>query len=225
MEASIRRHITCLLHNRRRLGTLAVRGLAWIATLVVLFLLVVPHLGVIGGKNTTLRAVPSTPTFSASAGAMPIATSAADGATGTPTVANGTLDAVTRVVQRTNMYRAQFGCPALKLNAQLTQSAQGHSVDMAQHNLPGHLGSDGSTPAARIIAAGYHYANWAENVAWGQPTPETAVDAWFNEKPPNDGHRRNILNCTLLEIGVGFAQTTQYAHFYWTQDFGRPAGA
>jgi uncharacterized protein YkwD len=217
MEASIWQRIRRLYHNRRRFGTVVVRGLAWIATLVVLFFLVVPHLGVIGGKNTTLRAATGTPTFSASSGAVPIATTAA-GAPG------DTSNAVTRVVQRTNMYRAQFGCPALKLNAQLTQSAQGHSDDMAQHNLPGHIGSNGSTPAARITATGYKYANWAENVAWGQPTPEAAVDAWFFEKPPNDGHRRNILNCTLLDIGVGFAQTTQYAHFYWTQDFGRAMG-
>ncbi|MEU5524969.1 CAP domain-containing protein [Streptomyces sp. NPDC047860] len=44
-----------------------------------------------------------------------------------------------------------------------------------------------------------------ENVAWGYPTPEAAFLAWFNETPPNDGHRRNILNCNFTSIGVGIA--------------------
>jgi uncharacterized protein YkwD len=37
------------------------------------------------------------------------------------------------------------------------------------------------------------------------------------------GHRANILNCALNEIGVGYAtdSSSQYG-VYWTQDFGTP---
>ncbi len=192
--------------------THGVRVVAWMITLAVIGLFVVPHLGVFGGKNTVLKSAQSKSSYDASAGAVVLTTTPDD-------------DFITRVIQRTNMYRAQFGCPALKANAQLQQAAQGHSVDMAEHNVISHLGSNGSTPAQRIAAAGYRYANWAENIAVTQPTPEAAVDAWFNETPPNDGHRLNILNCTLLDIGVGFyySATSSY-RYYWTQDFGRAAG-
>lgn len=137
-------------------------------------------------------------------------------------------DIIAQVIARTNMYRAQFSCPALQQSARLTLAAQGHSDDMAQHDVPGHIGSNGSTPEERIKATGYVYRDFAENVAWGQSTPEAAVDAWFNETPPNDGHRRNILNCALTEIGVGYAYLTDDppplgAHYYWTQDFAIPA--
>ena len=41
----------------------------------------------------------------------------------------------------------------------------------------------------------------AENIAAGYPTPEAVIDAFFNETPPNDGHRRNLLNCGLRDVG------------------------
>ena len=52
-------------------------------------------------------------------------------------------------------------------------------------------------------------------------TAAEVVAGWYNETPPNDGHRRNILNCALTEIGVGYANNSasQYGT-YWTQDFG-----
>ena len=139
-------------------------------------------------------------------------------------------DFVNRVIARTNMDRAQFHCPALKPNSILMGTAQYHSQDMALHDFVGHDSSDGATAWDRMYQAGYHYAIVEENVAWGQQTPEAAVDAWFNETPPNDLHRQNILNCQVVDIGVGYyyladdpGQIT--AHTYWTEDFGRPLGS
>lgn len=142
----------------------------------------------------------------------------------TGTAQTGILD---RVVARTNEYRALHGCPALHLNTLLTQSAYGHSADMARHDFTSHVGSDGSTVAQRITATGYVWSTWAENIAWSFPTPEAAVDAWYNEVPPNDGHRRNILDCHLVDIGVGYYYLANdpgkiRAKYYWTQDFAVP---
>jgi len=37
------------------------------------------------------------------------------------------------------------------------------------------------------------------------------------------GHRANILNCALKEIGVGYATDSASRYgVYWTQDFGTP---
>jgi uncharacterized protein YkwD len=48
------------------------------------------------------------------------------------------------------------------------------------------------------------------------------VGSWYNETPPNDGHRRNMLNCALTQIGVGYATNPNSDYgTYWTQDFGQ----
>lgn len=132
-----------------------------------------------------------------------------------------------RVIDRTNMYREQHGCAALTVNSKLNQSAQGHSDDMAYNDFFSHTGSNGSTLETRLKAVGYAYWSAAENIAAGYSTPEDVVDAWYNETPPNDGHRLNILNCDLQEIGVGYTYLADDTgkknyHHYWVQDFGKP---
>lgn len=134
-------------------------------------------------------------------------------------------DFVRRVVERTNLYRAQHGCPALTLNDQLTQAAQRHSQDMALNDFFGHTGSDGSLAWDRIRAAGYQFISAAENVAAGYATPEDLVDNLYNETPPNDQHRQNILNCAFRDIGIGYyylADDTGRVNYfsYWAQVFG-----
>lgn len=137
-------------------------------------------------------------------------------------------DIAARVIARTNMYRTQHGCPALTPNTALTQAAQEHSEDMATHDFVNHNSSSGADIGARIRAAGYAYTAFAENIAWGQQSPEQVVDLWFNEKAPNDQHRQNILNCALRDVGVGYVYLANdpgkiTAHTYWTEDFGLQA--
>lgn len=139
-------------------------------------------------------------------------------------------DFATRVIARTNMYRTEHGCPALARNATLMQTAQQHSADMAAHDFVGHNSSSGATIGDRIKAAGYTYTLVAENIAWGQKTPEEVVDLWFNEAAPNDAHRKNILNCQLRDIGVGYVYLASdpgkiTSHTYWTEDFGARQGS
>ena len=134
-------------------------------------------------------------------------------------------DFAARVIARTNMYRIQHGCPALTPNAALTRAAREHSEDMATHDFTGHNSSNGVTFGNRIRAAGYSYTMLGENVAWGEQSPERVVDMWFNEKPPNDAHRQNILNCAFRDIGVGYVYLANdpgkiTAHYYWTEEFG-----
>ncbi|MCP3804428.1 CAP domain-containing protein [Allokutzneria sp. A3M-2-11 16] len=122
-----------------------------------------------------------------------------------------------RVLDLTNGHRAAAGCPALTTNPQLAASAQAHSEDMARHNYFSHTGKDGSNPGHRIARAGYQARSWAENIAAGYRDAETTVREWMN----SPGHRRNILNCKLRELGVGYVSQsgTRYTR-YWTQNFG-----
>jgi uncharacterized protein YkwD len=152
------------------------------------------------------------------------------GAAGIATVAPTPLPAeVAAVIALTNQDRVANGCPALTPNPILMQTAWAHSADMAMHHFFAHTSSTGETPPQRILDAGYHWSLVAENIAAGYATPQSVVDTWFNETPPNDPHRANILNCRLRDIGVGYyylasdANTIAY-HYYWTEDFGTQAG-
>jgi uncharacterized protein YkwD len=124
---------------------------------------------------------------------------------------------VEAVVRLTNDERAKAGCPALLISSQLSAAAQGHTDDMASHNFMSHTGSDGSSPWDRINATGYQFWTAAENIALGFETPADVVNGWMN----SPGHRANILNCNLHEIGVGYATNSTGAP-YWTQDFATP---
>ncbi len=136
-----------------------------------------------------------------------------------------------QVIDLTNEQRQQHGCAvALVLSPQLNAAANAHSQDMALHDLFSHTGSNGSTMVSRVVATGYNYSQLAENLAAGPTTAENVVASWMD----SPGHRANILNCGLRELGVGYyVQLDDQSNvrldnghlggpyrYYWTQDFG-----
>ncbi|MEU8774184.1 CAP domain-containing protein [Streptomyces sp. NPDC048606] len=121
-------------------------------------------------------------------------------------------EAAARILELVNQERAAVGCPALTVNAKLTKAAQDHSADMAANGNMSHTGSDGSDPGQRITRAGYTWRTYGENVAYGYSSPEQVMQGWMN----SPGHKRNILDCSYKEIGIGLAQPNNY----WTQNFG-----
>lgn len=132
---------------------------------------------------------------------------------------SGGSDQVSRyeseVLSLVNTERAKAGCGAVQNNSQLHNAARGHSADMAANNYFSHTSQDGRTFADRIRAAGYTGPAIAENIAWGQSTPQAVMTAWMN----SSGHRANILNCRYNALGVGLAYSSD-GRPYWTQDFG-----
>ncbi|MBP2328301.1 uncharacterized protein YkwD [Kibdelosporangium banguiense] len=122
------------------------------------------------------------------------------------------------VVRLTNAERQKAGCAPLTAVSQLNLAAQRHSEDMATRNFVGHTGSDGSTMVTRVERVGYTgWRSLAENVAAGQQTAAAVVAGWMN----SSGHRANILNCGLRDIGVGYATNPNSTYgVYWTQNFG-----
>lgn len=139
--------------------------------------------------------------------------------TATPTTTAPTGGVTDQVVTLTNAERAKAGCGPLAVAPILTTVAQAHSQDMATHDYFAHDSQDGRSPFDRMTAAGYRYSTAAENIAAGQRTPQDVVTGWMN----SPGHRANILNCALTQIGVGYATATGSTYgTYWTQDFGTP---
>lgn len=129
-------------------------------------------------------------------------------------------DSEAEVLRLVNVERDKAGCKPLKEDSTLVAVARAHSRDMAENNYFSHTGKDGRSPFDRMKDAGYSYRMAAENIAAGQGTAKAVMDAWMN----SSGHRANILNCGLTEIGVGRWKDSSSSYgIYWTQNFGTPA--
>ena len=130
------------------------------------------------------------------------------------------------MVDLTNAFRNTNGLASLKVNSKLTAVAQTYSQTMATQDFVAHQSLDGSQPWDRMTAAGYKWSRSAENIAAGQKTPEEVVQSWIN----SPGHRVNLLDPNLKEIGVGYyflatdTGTTNY-NSYWAQEFGTALGS
>ncbi len=117
-----------------------------------------------------------------------------------------------QVLALTNTERAAAGCSPVTLDNRLNKAAQLHSEDMSANNYFSHTGQNGSSFVDRVTAQG-HPSPGAENIARGQSSAESVMEAWMN----SEGHRANILNCSLTTMGVGVVTSD----WTWTQVFGR----
>ena len=122
---------------------------------------------------------------------------------------------ISEIVSLINQARAEANVPALTVNVQLTQAAQGHSADMACNNFLSHFGSDGSGWWERAGRAGYPSPSVAEILAIG--TPQDAMNQWRSDA----GHWQFVMNAAATEIGIGYAYYAQSNYGgYITVDFG-----
>jgi hypothetical protein len=99
---------------------------------------------------------------------------------------------VNEIASLINNARTQNGLPALTVNAALNAAAQGHSVDMACHNL------------LIIYGSGY---------------PQTAFDWWMSD--PTHRNEILNPNVTEMGIGYAYKADTAYGSYY-TVDFASP---
>lgn len=123
-----------------------------------------------------------------------------------------------RVVELTNIERANVGLPPLKLNTSLSLAARYHTADMFQDDYFQHATFD-RNDGILVQVCEWHERVWAyvpdggsiaENLAAGYLTPEEVVQAWMQ----SEGHRQNILG-DYSELGAG------YYNDRWGQDFAR----
>lgn len=121
-------------------------------------------------------------------------------------------DAMAAVLAATNVERKDAGCAPLEPDSRLRAAAQDHAEDMAENTYFSHTSIDGREFADRIRAAG-HPAPGGENIAQGQDSADEVVAAWMD----SPGHRRNILDCGFVSLGVGFDDRDDH----WVQNFGR----
>jgi uncharacterized protein YkwD len=124
-----------------------------------------------------------------------------------------------RSVARSCGSTAYAAAPAVGWSDVLATAASAHSVDMATNNYFDHSGSDGSTLATRVQAAGYSYSEVGENIAAGQTTLASVMAAWL----ASDGHCANLMNPNHRDVALACAAragTSTSTTNYWTQVLG-----
>lgn len=119
---------------------------------------------------------------------------------------------IQQVLDLTNSLRRKSGKNELCLNNKLILAAKIHTEDMVKNNYFDHTGSDGSSPWDRMDKVKFSIGD-AENVAYGQYTPQAVYNAWY----ASSGHRENMLGSHDM-MGAYFLNGK------WTQTFGTSRG-
>lgn len=147
---------------------------------------------------------------------LPVPSGGTTPGAGTP---GGDASVAADVVRFTNDARARNGLPALATSARLMEAARIHADQMAAAQRAEHTLSGAQYPTlqSRLQAVSYVYASAAENVAWNQSSAQAALNSWMN----SSGHRANILDPSLKEIGAAMARSSR-GEPYWIQVFGTP---
>lgn len=131
-----------------------------------------------------------------------------------------------RMYKRVNEIRKEHNLGPVRPDKKLSLAAANHSKDIADHDLFGHRGSDGSRLGDRLRRVKFKFKLAVENVAAGYESPEKTVESWLN----SPGHRRNMLDPNMCRIGLGYSflrnDDGRYAYrHYWTIVLARPPGA
>ena len=155
-----------------------------------------------------------------SASASPAASASSSGA------ADGT--AAAQVLALINQARSAAGLPALTVTAGLETSSSQHNLLMAggcglSHQCPGE-----PPIGERETDAGVDWTAAGENIGEGGPVADTAAaiaqmavgltQSMLNERPPDDGHRMNILSSSFTHIGIAVYRDSS-GTVWLTQDF------
>lgn len=140
-------------------------------------------------------------------------------ASGLPARSEAARALADELVEAHNRTRLAHGRPSLEVDPALQAAARQHALEMARRHRMTHRGADGSTAADRIRTEGYRYRRAGENVAQGQPTVDSVMNAWMKSPP----HRRNVLG-TFSQIGTACA-TDSTGTLYWCVTFGSLEGS
>ena len=109
-----------------------------------------------------------------------------------------------------NEYRQQQGIEPLKVIPLLQENAQTRAVEISEEF--SHTRPDG-TMCFTAISSSLSYYTCAENIAYGETTPEAVINQWKK----SDGHNKNMLNSEYTHIGVGVYESNYTV--YWVQVF------
>jgi Cysteine-rich secretory protein family len=131
------------------------------------------------------------------------------------------------IVALTNAFRKQHALSELKPNAALTAAARAFAAYLGKTGKFAHE-ADGREPQQRAEAQGYHSCLIAENLALNLDSrgfvatklAQDVIEGW----KASPGHRANLLQKGVTEIGVGVVQApNRHPKFVSVQVFARPS--
>lgn len=128
-----------------------------------------------------------------------------------PLTDTSVTDFESEVIRLTNEARAKNGLSPLAANWQLSRVARYKSQDMKDKGYFSHTSPTYGTPFQMMKSFNISYKTAGENIAKGYSTPKAVVNGWLN----SEGHRKNIMNASFTQIGVGYVSGGNY----WTQMF------
>lgn len=106
-----------------------------------------------------------------------------------------------RAASLISAYRGRHDLGPVHVDSRLMQAAASYARAMGEADRIGH-GIGGSLPK-RVSAAGYDWGAAAENLAAGYSSLDDAMAGW----KASAGHRRNLLNVHVTEIGIAAVAT------------------
>jgi uncharacterized protein YkwD len=141
-----------------------------------------------------------------------------------PKTGDAVLDAV---LAHINAARADAGLSPLTLDTNLAKASAKHTQLMIngcglEHQCPGESGL-----GERFTAQGVRWSSAGENIGFGSSGSSDAAiiqaangltDSMLAEKPPNDGHRKNLLSSTYKHVGIDVVRDSS-GTVWLTQDF------
>lgn len=119
------------------------------------------------------------------------------------------------VLRLVNIEREKLGVSPLSMSSELLKVATVKSQDIVDHNYFSHTSPTFGGLRELLEYHSITYRRAGENLATGQKTPESVVNAWMN----SEGHRTNIMNPEFNTIGVGIVAGGMYGGYTWTQLF------
>jgi uncharacterized protein YkwD len=139
-----------------------------------------------------------------------------------------------QILKRLNVTRAAHGLRPLVASNELGAAADAHSRELIQAGVFQHESPDGTSFARRVkrFYSATGYARWAagENLLYSNTAlhADAAINAWLDSPP----HRRNLLDPSWREVGVGTMRANSAGGVFGgdptlviTMDFGVRSGA
>ena len=132
-----------------------------------------------------------------------------------------------QVLAHINAARADEGLGALTLDTELSQASAKHNQRMIDGCGLNHQCDGESGLGDRFTAEGVRWSSAGENIGFGSSGSSNAeivkaanglTDSMLAEKPPNDGHRKNLLNTGFKRIGLSIVRDSKGVT-WMTQDF------
>lgn len=134
------------------------------------------------------------------------------------------------LLQALNRHRADAGVGPLRFDPIAEQAAQYQAEEMAGLGILGHEDTAGRSPMQRYASMGGRAGWYAENVGWYGLEVESVDAMWsavtvldaqmMAERPPQDGHRENILSRQYNAVGIGLSVGPH--GLYIAEDFSGP---